>query len=455
MKNLRLYKLSAAAIMMLSLNFGYSQQKYVESFNVDDGVEIFVNTSYTNVIFDTWNQDKVEVEAYIEGDSEEKNLMKNWDLDISGNSKKITISSQSSPLSFAMGDMPQLDFIGPMMEHMTIPNFQYNIPPFPEGIMENLGRIQFDYNAFHKDAAGYLEQFEAQMNENFGADFHEKMEAWSKKTKDSIGKINKENMDAYGKQMEAWGEAYEKKMEAWANEMEKRYKEQGGDFKKTVTKTPHGTSIVIQGSNSSRSNSGSGAKTLIIRMPKDAKTNVNIRHGNLKIADATNLKANLNYTPFKANSIDGGQTLVSVAYAPVLVNTWKQGVLKMKYVDNCSIAVVQNINLQANSSDVTIGDITKQAFLSGSFGNLKIEKISDAFETLDITLENTDALVKLPVSDYSFYFNGRRSNLKYPQTLNFNESKNIDRLVVKGFNKSNTSNKSIAISSNYSNVSLQ
>lgn len=468
--NLKLFRLRTALLLLFVGATVYSQQNYVESFNVAEDVEVSVNTSFTNIVFETWNKNKVEVEAYIEGEKlsekDKKELMKNWDLDISGNSKKVSITSNAGNQSFAMGDMPALDFIGPMIENMVMPMVQnIQVPPLPEDLLENLGNIQFDYEAYQKDEEGYMKKFEAQMDKKFGKDFQKKMENWGKnfekswggKKGDSIGEAYGKSMEAwgeaYGKRMEAWGEAYGKKMEAWANEVEKNYDED--NYTKTVTKSPNGTSIVIQGNRNSNVNNSSTKKTIIIRLPKNAKTNVNIRHGNLKMADANNLKANLDYTPFKANSIDGGQTLISASYAPVVINTWKQGVLNVKYVDKCSIENVQNINLQANSSDVRIGNISNQAFLSGSFGDLKIERVSDSFETLDISLENTDAKVKVPVGAFSFYFNGKKSTLKYPKSLQLKESKNADRVLVKGFNQNNSSNKTITINSTYSNVSLQ
>lgn len=466
MKNLKLYKLKIAVFLLLLIGtVSYSQKNYVESFNVADDVEVSVNTSYTNIVFETWNKNKVEVEAYIEGEKltekEKQDLMKNWDLKITGNSKKVSITSNAGSQAFAMNDMPEMDFIGPLMENMVMPMIQnIKVPPLPEDLLENLGNIQFDYEAYQKDEEGYMKKFEAQMDKKFGKDFEKRMEEWGKsfenswdeKRADSIGEAYGKRMEAFGKRMEDWGEAYGKRMEAWADQMEKTYEKEGGNYTKTVTKSPHGTSVIIQGSNAS---SGNSKKTIIIRLPKNAKTSVNIRHGDLKMADANNLKANLNYTSFKANSIDGGQTLISASYAPVNIKTWKQGSLNLKYVDNCTIETSNNINLQANSSDVRIGNITNQAFLSGSFGDLRIDKVSDGFETIDISLENTDALVKVPAGAFSFYFNGKKSTLKYPKSLQLKESKSADRVLVKGFNQSNSSNKTITITSTYSNVSLQ
>ena len=471
--HLKLFNRKAIILLLLLMGtLGYSQEKYVETFNVSDDVEVSVNTSFTNIVFETWNKDKVEVEAYIEGEKlsekEKQDLMKSWDLDVSGNSKKVTINSNAGNQAFAMAPMPPMDFIGPLMDNMVMP-LVHNIKvmPLPEGFMEDIGNIQFDYDEYQKDEEGYMKKFEAEMDKKFGKDFEEKMEAWGKNFEkscydekgDSIGEAYGKKMEAwgeaYGKKMEAWGEAYGKKMEAWANELEKNYEDGDGNYSKTVTKTPNGTSIIIQGSRSSNGTNGNAKKTIIIRMPKNAKTNVNIRHGELKMADANNLKANLNYSPFTANSIDGGKTLITASYAPVKVNTWKQGVLNVKYVDKCNIENTQNINLQANSSDVRIGNITNQAFLSGSFGDLIIERISDGFETLDIRLENTDAKVKVPTGAFSFYFNGNKSTLKYPKSLQLKEAKSSGRVLVKGFNLNNTSNKTVTINSNYSNVTLQ
>lgn len=473
MKNLKLYKLRIATFLLLFIGtIGYSQNNYVESFNVIDNVEVSVNTSYTNIVFETWNKNKVEVEAYIEGEKlsekEKQNLIKNWDLNISGNSKKVSITSNAENQSFEMGEMPQMDFIGPLRENMIMPMIQnIKVPPLPEDLLENLGNIQFDYDAYQKDEEGYMKKFEAQMDKKFGKDFQNKMEAWGKSFEnswddekaDSIGEAYGKRMEAwgesFGKSMEEWGEAYGKKMEAWAEQMERNYEREGSDYSKIVTKSPHGTSIVIQGKRSSNTKSGNVKKTIIIRLPKNAKTNVNIRHGDLKMADANNLKANLNYTSFKANSIDGVQTLITAAYAPVIIKTWKQGVLNVKYVDNCSIETTENIILQANSSDVRIGNITNQAFLSGSFGDLSIAKISNDFEAIDISLENTDAKVKVPAGAFSFYFSGKKSTLKYPKSLQLKESKSADRVLVKGYNQNNSTNKTITINSTYSNVSLQ
>ncbi len=70
MKKLRHYNRNTALLLLLLVStFSFAQKNYVESFNVGDNVEVSVNTSYTNVIFETWNKNKVEVEAFINNDN--------------------------------------------------------------------------------------------------------------------------------------------------------------------------------------------------------------------------------------------------------------------------------------------------------------------------------------------------------------------------------------------------
>jgi hypothetical protein len=181
-----------------------------------------------------------------------------------------------------------------------------------------------------------------------------------------------------------------------------------------------------------------------------------VRHGELKMADAVNVKATLNYSTLTANSIDGGQTLINANYGPVLVNNWLNGELSLNYVDDCKLNTVEKINLSANSSDVNINQLGKEAFLMGSFGNLFVKSIASNFETLDITLENTDAVISMPSTAFSFYYNGKKSRFESPSAIELTtKNKNNDRSLLKGFHKSNTSGKSLTINAAYSNVKLK
>ncbi|MEZ4858787.1 MAG: hypothetical protein R2781_08250 [Flavobacteriaceae bacterium] len=71
--------------------------------------------------------------------------------------------------------------------------------------------------------------------------------------------------------------------------------------------------------------------------------------------------------------------------------------MQVNYVEDCRLNTVSEINLQSNSSDVSINELVKNGVLSGSFGNVYIVKIAPSFSGLDITLENADAAINLPI----------------------------------------------------------
>ena len=83
--------------------------------------------------------------------------------------------------------------------------------------------------------------------------------------------------------MEKWGEEFGKQMEEWA----KQFEENGVNYNKQEITDPHGNkTIIIQGDQKGNFKKVKAAKTLIIKMPKGAKTEINVRHGEIKMADA-------------------------------------------------------------------------------------------------------------------------------------------------------------------------
>jgi len=462
-------------IAILCTTISQAQEEYKETFNVNDDVTVTVNTTHTNIVFETWNKDKVEVEAYIDGEklskAEKQKLFDNWDFSVLGNSNKVVIDSKGGNSAnwnamTSMSSMPSmegLDFLGPMMEEMIVPMVtNMKIPNLPEDLLKDIGNIDFDYEEFQKDKEAYMEKFEAQMDKKFGKDFEVKMEKWGDEFAEQYNEEKSDSIAAiWESKMEGWGESLGKRMEAWGKRFEKEMEEkygEDGNYSKKVIQGPNGNkTIIIQGSKTGKSGSASpkGIKTIKIKMPKGAKTEIDVRHGKIQMADAVNVKATLNHSPFTANSIDGGETLINASYAPVIVNNWNNGTLYLKFVENCNIAEVSSINLQANSSDVLIGNVENEAILAGSFGTLKVTNVSNGFKNIDVLLENTDAVLHLPDTAFSFYFNGKKSTLQYPKSLQLNRTKNYNRVLVRGFNKNSNAGRNVTVNANYSNVKIQ
>jgi len=549
------YRFAVVLLLLCSLSMN-AQNSYKESFNVGEDVQVSVNTTHTNVVFETWNKNKVEVEVFIDDDhlsaKEKKEIFDNWNFEVLGNSKKVIITSNEGSLwsgieSFgslkalerlnlgnlksleslkglealnALKNMPLLEGLGAMNWDFVVPEvpelgkfpiwpFNNQRPNFKNGddysyfSDKNKKAYTFDRGAYERNKQAYVSKLNKKYNANvsvrkvdnwledvdswsenieevmekwgenfgehfeqkFGPKFEEKMEKWGEEFGESMEQWGEEFGEKFGKEMEQWGEEFGKDMEKWAEQFGKdaekwaeQFEGNGQNYYKKVSTDKNGNkSIIIEtdGHGLFDKAKSKAKKTIIIRMPKGTKTDINVRHGEVKMADAVNIKAVLNYSTLTANSIDGGNTLINASYAPVLVNNWKNGELLLQYVDDCRLNNVQKISLESNSSNVNINSLSNEAFLSGSFGSLYINKITDSFKNLDIVLENTDATLSMPNTAFTFYYNGKKSRFKSPAAIEIT-SKNVNssHSLLRGFHKAKNSNKSVTINASYSNVSF-
>ena len=108
-----LYKQFVLLSLMLMLGAALSAQvEKVETFNVDKDVLVTVNTSYTNVIFETWNKDRVEVVARVEGEGmsneELEEVLQSWDFEVLGNSEKVVVTSNAADSWFGLRSLEGL-----------------------------------------------------------------------------------------------------------------------------------------------------------------------------------------------------------------------------------------------------------------------------------------------------------------------------------------------------------
>ncbi len=55
-------------LIVSSISAQEKMTKLSQSIKVDKDVTIDLNTSYANIVFDTWNKNTVEIEAYVEGE---------------------------------------------------------------------------------------------------------------------------------------------------------------------------------------------------------------------------------------------------------------------------------------------------------------------------------------------------------------------------------------------------
>jgi len=190
-------------------------------------------------------------------------------------------------------------------------------------------------------------------------------------------------------------------------------------------------------------------KTIKIKMPKDAKLKMNVRHGELKFSSViNNLKGDVSYATLVADHIGGSKTSINVSYSPVMITNWDMGELKLNFVDKAQIKNVNRLVLSSNSSNIGIDNITGNVVIDGSFGDLSINNIADTFSNLNIILENSDALINLPKTDYNLQYKGNRSRMSHP--------KKKPSETVSTFSTGNLSSpKTIVVNAKFSTVVMQ
>ncbi|WP_027136816.1 hypothetical protein [Gaetbulibacter saemankumensis] len=451
--------------------------KVSQSINVDKEAVVDLNTSYCNIVFETWNKDVVQIEAYIESDklsdSDLKEALKNWTVDIDATRSDVQIATRGhapkmwvhrlgddtedmhaiiEELKFAIADAPNIDYefieVPEVNEIIEVPRVP-EMPELPE-LPEGLGDIYFDYEAYQKDGESYLEEYSKELEKTLGKDFQAKMADWG---------------ENYAKKMEAMEHKLEAQMKKQEEQIQKRHaqiiilnnkrEEAMGERlkfhekqRREHDKLADERRIIVEKLVTDKSNADV-KKTIRIKIPKDAKLKVNVRHGELKIASAIdNLKANLSYTKLVANSINGSSTSVNASYAPVKITNWNVGELNVNYVEDVEIGQIKHIVLTANSSKVNIEKLSGNAIINGSIGDLNIAQIDDAFTNLNIILQNSNASIALPSVDYNLQYVGSQSNFKHPLRKSQDKTSSFSTGATH-------SGKSILVNAKFSNVTMQ
>jgi len=276
------------------------------------------------------------------------------------------------------------------------------------------------------------------------------MEEWGENFGESIGKAFEDWGEGFGKDMEKWGEEFGRKVEKWAEEHEVEWEERHD-------KDEHGNKSSSYRFNYDSDNKPSSnvKRTIIIKMPKKAALDLNVRYGEVKMAAVYNPKAIISHGSLTATNIDGGNTSINVSYSPTTIGVWNGGSLETNHVKECNIANAKDIALTSNSSNVIINTLSGSGFLSGSFGQLSIPQVIDDFGSLTIVLENSDLVLNLPDSAFNFNYSGELNEFLVPRQLETKTIKSNKTSMVNGFHKSRNTANVITITAKYSDVVLK
>ncbi len=341
--------LLAGSVMITAAGIAQESRTYQERFNVNSDVVVELNTSHADIEFETWNKNEVVVEATVEleGASAEEAAayFGKKGVEIIGNSSEVQVRTQAERWEFHFSDdmdfdiedfdveIPEIPDVAPLVEEIMeqIPEIA-SMPPMPP--MPPMPKQGFDYEAYKKDGEKYMKQWQKEFEKEFDEEYREEFEAWGRE------------MEARAKEMEARMEENEALREEMREVREKQREEIRGQMavareqarraqQEAREEVRRSRVFYMRGEGGNRN--FTIKKTIKIKMPKGARVKLNVRHGEVKLADnALNTKATLSYARLLATNIDGEQTNIQARYTPVAVKRWSRGKLQADYSEGCS-----------------------------------------------------------------------------------------------------------------------
>ena len=486
--------------LCLFTTFGYAQKKLSktsQSIKVNKDVIVDLSTSHVEIQLETWHRDIVEVEAYIESsklsEDDLQRALEAWDLKVIGSNDSVTISSANGfssslfgeddyadlvkDLEFELADFPEMPKIPKMPEMPEMPELP-ELPELPKGITS----VFFDYEKYQKEGESYLTEWSKEYERKGGKELKKRMEDWAKKFSESgyqekmekwgedfgkrfegkwakdMEKWGEQFGESFGKDMEKWGEKFgenfgddwAEKMEAWGERFGKQMEQKAEAMERRSDAmeqrhekmSERREAMLVRRLESGRHSDV--RKVIKIKIPKKAKLKTNIRHGELKLSSVIyNLKGDISHSFLVAEHIDGSETSINVSYSPVVIDTWDIGTLNLNFVDKAQIKNAKHLVLNSKSSNINIDNLTDTGIIDGSFGDLTISNLTDAFKSLNLVLENSDALITLPKVDYILNFKGNRS--KY-------NNKATAQKTIRNYPEGESSGRSIMVNAKFSNV---
>jgi len=196
MRTIKLKYVILSLLFVTSASFAQTK-KLSKNYKTSQDVNVELDTRHTNIIIENWDRNEVQIEAYLEGETGDKEMaqkmLDSWKLETGTSNGKVKIKSGGnsswkmdmgeidlamSQLQPALDELP--DMLAPLMENLVGPilsNIAEN--PLPPGFAEDMKGMKFDYDAYKEDGDEYLEKWEANFEKKFGKEYEAKMEKWA------------------------------------------------------------------------------------------------------------------------------------------------------------------------------------------------------------------------------------------------------------------------------------
>jgi len=453
---------------------------YNEKFNVGTDAVLNINTSYADIVFETWDKNEVSVEASIELDgateAEAEAYFKNSGIKILGNSKTIEIKTYGNNSWSMRTSLWPPDPANPMPMIAPFPDMEAlfmdlqipEMPPMPEmPRMPPIPNVNFDYEAYQKDGEKYLKKWKKEFNKNFDKEYQDEMEAWGKEfaaRAEARKDLTQERREAMEEQREEL-KGQRAEMRAQAMEMRKQVEEDRERAMKEARKARENALFEMRDTDAPnifyRSEDGESRnykvkKTIRIKMPKSATLKMNVRHGQVKLAANTkNMNATLSYASLQATTIEGDRTQINASYSPVKVAQWKYGNLNTSFSEAIELDAVTQLSLTTTSSEVVINKVLKSLMCKNDLGMLTIKAVDPNFTEIDIRVQNGELQCVMPSTPFSVTAKNTRSEFKYPSSWSLSSNKSGQEVLHAGYSQKGTTSKIFKLNSSYSNIVLK
>ncbi|UJH66850.1 trichohyalin-plectin-homology domain domain-containing protein [Allomuricauda sp. SCSIO 65647] len=475
------FKLLAATLLAtIGLTAQKQSKTYKETFNVGDDTVLEINTTHTDIEFETWDKNQVEITAVVElegaSDEEADKYFDRPPIEIKGNSREIEISTHgrnswvtsfsTEDFNFVVPDVEPLFLDLQIPELLELPELAVipEMPPIPP--MPPMPFSDFDYEQYRKDGDKYLKKWKKEFDKNFDEEYRARFEEWGEEMKHRSEEMKqqlqerKEERERALQEMKVAREEQRqvlKEQRAAMQEQRQALREKIREERRTFTISGDGEEPnIFYFSSDGEHKKYKVKKTIKVKMPKSVKLKMNVRHGEVKLASTTkNINASLQYASLLASTIDGDQTYIKASYTPVMVEKWRFGDLKTDYAELVSLKEVDNLELVSTSSSITIDKVNGKAYITNNLGDLVIKSIANGFSDVNVTVKNGEFSCNLPKTAVSLHLDGTLSSISYPSELKMNRTETSNMVIHEGYLLKPNSDKTITVNSKYSEVVLK
>jgi hypothetical protein len=417
MKTIKFIKFSLCFLIAVS-SYAQTSRTFKESFDVKKDVDVLLDIDNAEIIIETWNKDRVEVEAIftIEIEDEElaEEILEKAIFEALGNSQKVEIKSKRSN-SHVFNDFhvfrnANVEIITDDIKGIASPQVQ-PLARLPQLLKEI--EVDFDMEQFNEEGKVYILEFQKELKEMLNdSSLVNDMKQWKIELKKEIEESGIQDS------IRVISYKIKDKLKPAIREM------------KTMIRG-------IQPQHEVK-------KKIIIKMPKDANLDLNVKRSQLKIASLNQIDANLNYSGLQIDELIGNKCSILASYSDIQITKAKALNLDLRYAKKVNIGEIQELVSVSKTSNLVVENILQKAIIEGTFGELDIQNISTDFELIEINLKNSSAKLKLPDVVYNFYINTKSSE--------FDLNTNLDYRVNDAFNAKIYQNKNTVTSSKVLNI---